>query len=141
MRTGPKEKPRELKIIEGVVNKRRIPEGIMEPDAGMPCMPTWLVGYGKTVWERLAPKLNAIGVLRFTDRDLFAAYCQTVAEYKDGVQEGNTTKQMKVLPQLRALAEHFGLTPASRSGIHAGGAGGGAGEVKSGAEKLLGGSG
>ena len=115
---GPKEKPRELKIIEGVTNKRRIPDSIMEPDPTVPVRPSWLTGYAKTIWERLAPKLGECGVLKYTDRNALAAYCCLVAAFRDAFRADDVANIVKLAPQIRAAGAEFGLTPSSRSNIH-----------------------
>ena len=140
MKRGTKEKPLELKVIEGVTDKQRIPDSCMDPDSSMPHVPEWITGYARTIWVRLAKELNRIGVLRFTDRDMFAAYCQTIAEYRNAIRDGSTAKQIKLLPQMRALASEFGLTPSSRSSIHSSKPKGN-NESKSKADVLIGGNG
>ena len=117
MKPGPREKPRELKVIEGVENKRRIPEGIMEPDPTMPVRPSWLTGYAKTIWGRLAPKLGECGVLKYTDRNALAVYCCLMSAFRDAERADEVNKMVKLAPQIRAAGAEFGLSPASRSGI------------------------
>ena len=120
MKPGPREKPRELKIIEGVTDRQRIPEGIMEPDVKCPSKPHWLEGYGRAVWERLAPELYRCGVLKYTDRNALAVYCSLMSAFRDAVRADDTGRMIKLAPQIRGAGAEFGLTPSSRSGIHVG---------------------
>ena len=120
-RPGPNPKPNKLKLINGVENKDRLNPDEPQVDTTMPTCPEWVKGYGIAVWKRLAPKLHTSGILTNIDRDMFAAYCMLVAGFRGAVRADDLNKQIKMTQQLRIMAAEFGLTPASRSGLHVSG--------------------
>ena len=115
---GPKKKPHKLKVLNGVENKARLNPNEPVVDKKMPIAPEWLKGYGMAIWARLVPKLHESGILTFVDRDLFAAYCQLMGEFRESVRADNVGRQVKLVQQLRIMAAEFGLTPSSRAGLH-----------------------
>lgn len=110
--------------------RRRLPA-----DPGpAPACPDWLDAVGRAEWERIAPELQAVSAL---DATTLALYCDAVSELRkvresldrDGRtwvdEKGHpkahplTNRHAALLQQIRQYAEHFGLTPASRSRINA----------------------
>ena len=73
---GRKPKPTVLKILEGNPGKRPINENEPIPPKGTVKCPTWLEPEAKKEWKRLAPSLEAMGVLTQADLTAFAGYCQ-----------------------------------------------------------------
>lgn len=44
--------------------------------------PEWLSEHGREAWERLAPELS----LTATDLDEFAAYCESISEFREATE-------------------------------------------------------
>jgi phage terminase small subunit len=113
---GAKPKPTALKLIAG--NPGRRPINTEEPE--YPSLshepPDWLSDEARAVWARLAPGLTMVGVLTEVDRDIFAIYCDMVAQYEIARREGQTMTPAFV-GQIRGLASEFGLNAAARSKI------------------------
>lgn len=106
----------------------------------VPDPPDWLAGIALEQWNRLAPKLNSLGLFETLDRDLLALYCDAYAGYvearqhspvqiierttKSGEPLGNyeqvsgwATIQKTTSKAMVDLMQMMGLTPASRSGL------------------------
>ena len=80
---GRKPKPTALKILEGNPGKR--PQNPFEPvpvKGDIKC-PDWLLPEAKKEWKRLAPALEAMGVLTMADQTAFEGYCQAYARWKE----------------------------------------------------------
>ena len=132
---GRKPKPTALKILEGNPGKRPINENEPIPPKGTVKCPTWLEPEAKKEWKRLAPSLEAMGVLTQADLTAFAGYCQAYARWKEAeefiTQHGSILRTksgyVQPVPQvsiaqtylkiMNRFAEQFGLTPAARSRI------------------------
>lgn len=109
---------------------------------GLPARPPELTGEAADEWERLAPELDAAGLLAVTDRGILAAYCLAVADLlaaRDAInREGRFVREpvqtskgdtlgervrehpaVKLLDRASArvqrLGAELGLTPASRA--------------------------
>ena len=138
---GRKPKPTALKKLEGDRGKGRRPLNEREPippKGGVKC-PAWLLPEAKKEWKWLAPALEAMGVLTMADTAAFASYCQAYARWREAEdvisQHGPVFRTpsgyLQQLPQvsisqqsqktMHALAAEFGLTPACRTRIIAGG--------------------
>jgi P27 family predicted phage terminase small subunit len=74
---GPKPKPAALKLLAGNPGKRPQPasSGRGRVRKGVPDRPPELTGEAAAEWDRLAPELDAAGLLAVTDRGTLAAYC------------------------------------------------------------------
>jgi P27 family predicted phage terminase small subunit len=98
--------------------------------------PDYLDAETRAVWDRLAPPLEAKGLLTDWDVDLFAVYCTAVVHHRRAVELVNQTNVLTkaagashvvknpalqvVRDQaaiLAALAGRFGLSPADRVGL------------------------
>ena len=153
---GRKPLPTALKVLEGDRGKGRRPVNEHEPvpPRGTVKCPAWLLPEAKKEWKRLAPSLEAMGVLTPVDASAFAGYCQAYARWKEAeefiTQHGSIFKtpsgyvqqvpQVSIAQQnlkiMQSFCSDFGLTPATRSRIIAGsGAEGGASDDPM--EKLL----
>lgn len=153
---GRKPLPTALKVLEGDRGKGRRPANEHEPvpPKGAVKCPAWLLPEAKKEWKRLAPSLEAMGVLTTVDLTAFAGYCQAFARWKEAeefiTQHGSIFKtpsgyvqqvpQVSIAQQnlkiMQSFCSDFGLTPATRSCIIAGsGAEGGASDDPM--EKLL----
>lgn len=101
--------------------------------------PSWLLPEAKKEWNRLAPSLEAMGVLTLVDVQAFAGYCQAYARWKEAeeflTQHGSIFKTpsgyLQQVPQvsiaqqnlkiMQSFCAEFGLTPATRARINAAG--------------------
>ena len=136
---GRKPKPTALKKLEGDRGKGRRPLNEREPippKGGVKC-PAWLLPEAKKEWKRLAPALEAMGVLTMADTAAFASYCQAYARWKEAeefiTQHGSIFKTpsgyvqqvpqvsiaMQNLKIMQSFCSEFGLTPASRARLYA----------------------
>lgn len=136
----PAAKPTKLKILTGRGDGkdsagRALPEEpAFEREAPEP--PPWLTDEALEEWERVAPSLEALDLLKPEDRAAFAAYCETWARYVGAVAEyrrdgltvinpdsGRVGKHPAVSiaenagAQLVRFANEFGLTPAAERKI------------------------
>lgn len=134
-------KPTALKLLEGDRGKGRRPLNKDEPipPQGEVKCPTWLLPEAKKEWKRLAPTLEAMGVLTMVDLQAFAGYCQAYARWKEAeefvAQHGSIFKtpsgyvqqvpQVSIAQQnlkiMQSLGSEFGLSPATRARIIAAG--------------------
>lgn len=135
---GRKPKPTALKMLEGNPGKRPLNENEPKPPKGTIRCPTWLEAEAKKEWRRLAPSLEAMGVLTTADITAFAGYCQAYARWKEAeefiTQHGSifqtSSGYVQQVPQvsiaqqnlkiMQSFCSEFGLTPATRSRIIAG---------------------
>ena len=138
---GRKPKPTALKILEGNPGKRPLNENEPVPPKGSVKCPPWLEPEAKKEWKRLAPSLEAMGVLTQVDLTAFAGYCQAYARWREAEeflsQHGSIFKtpsgyvqqvpQVSIAQQnlkiMQSFCAEFGLTPATRARIIAAGGG------------------
>ena len=138
---GRKPKPTALKILEGNPGKRPLNENEPIPPKGSVKCPSWLEPEAKKEWKRLAPSLEAMGVLTQVDLTAFAGYCQAYARWREAEeflsQHGSIFKtpsgyvqqvpQVSIAQQnlkiMQSFCSEFGLTPATRARIIAAGGG------------------
>ena len=154
---GRKPKPTALKVLEGNPGKRPLNDREPVPPKGTLKCPAWLLPEAKKEWKRLAPALEAMGVLTMADLTAFAGYCQAYARWREAeefiTQHGSIFRTpsgyVQQVPQvsiaqtylkiMNKFAEQFGLTPSSRSRIIA--SDGGPADAADEMENLLGGGG
>lgn len=89
---GRKPLPTNFKILMGNPGKQKLPKGEPQPPGDMPSPPDHLDEYGLQEWEKLAPGLNAMGVLTSVDGATFAAYCVSVARWRHAEEELNKVR-------------------------------------------------
>ena len=135
---GRKPKPTALKLLEGNPGKRPLNDREpVPPKATLKC-PAWLLPEAKKEWKRLAPALEAMGVLTMADLTAFEGYCQAYARWKEAeafiTQHGSIFQtpsgyvqqvpQVSIAQQnlmiMQSFCSEFGLTPATRARIIAG---------------------
>ena len=135
---GRKTKPTALKVLEGNPGKRPLNDREpVPPKATLKC-PAWLLPEAKKEWKRLAPALEAMGVLTMADLTAFEGYCQAYARWKEAeafiTQHGSIFQtpsgyvqqvpQVSIAQQnlkiMQSFCSEFGLTPATRARIIAG---------------------
>lgn len=132
---GRKPKPTALKALEGNPGKRPLNEREPVPPQGTIRCPSWLETEAKKEWKRLAPALEAMGILTTVDISAFAGYCQAFARWKEAEefisQHGSIFQtpsgyvqqvpQVSIAQQnlkiMQSFCSEFGLTPATRSRI------------------------
>lgn len=128
MARGRPPQPRRLKVLTGSARKDRERKGARPKGTTTP--PKGLDARALAEWRRLAPELEAEGLLTRRDREAFATYCDAVArvhELRELLTPEYLREQLtgKVYPQaLAALKfyeglkargeEKFGLSPADR---------------------------
>ena len=118
MKPGTKQKPSNLKLIQGDPGKRGVNENEPKPQGKIPSIPEWVAGYAREVWKRLAEGLYQMGILTYVDRDMFAMYCTLVSAFRDAVRSGDVKEQRLIAAQARIMAAEFGLTPSARAMLH-----------------------
>lgn len=139
---GRRPKPTKLKIIEGNLGRRPLNDAEPEPSTEGVRMPAELSAGAKAEWERIAPELQAIGILSVADLALFRIYCESVAEFDEAqafIRDNGRTyvlrdkdgavRFVQQFPQVaiarnaaervRKIAIEFGMSPASRSKVKA----------------------
>ncbi len=132
---GVKPKPTGQKILEGNFRKDRVNAAEPKP-TGPPVAPDWLKGVALEEWCRIAPALELQGVATDWDAVALAAYCSAVADLVEServlADEGYTVQtktgvarhpmsvvKTQALATIRQYSAEFGLTPSSRTRIHA----------------------
>jgi P27 family predicted phage terminase small subunit len=137
---GPPPKPTALKKLAGNPGHRPLNDREPMPEPGLPKMPPLLRGdkVARAEWKRLATELDRLNVLTKIDGLGLAAYCKAysrwIAAEEDITQRGVVldspqgrkknpacTVVAECLKQMLSFAGQYGLTPASRSRIHASG--------------------
>lgn len=137
---GRKPKPTAMKELEGNPGKHPLNTSEPKPNKKAPACPKWLEPEAKKEWRRLAKQMEAIGILTEVDMAAFAGYCQAYARWKEAeefiTQHGTIVKtpsgywqqvpQVSIAQQnlkiMQSFCSEFGLTPATRARIIAGGA-------------------
>ena len=122
--TGRPRKPTALKLIQGTYQPCRDAGDEPQPPAGSLDPPRDLGGEALAQWQHLAPLLLQIHVFTEADRNALARYCTLQAQFiliKKKVQRKPELIDtlLKLNVQLKSLEVEYGLTPASRSRIHA----------------------
>lgn len=127
---GPKPAP--ANVVELKTGKELRDPGVLPPD-GSAKRPSWVKGAAKAEWDRLAPKLERMGVLASIDANAFGAYCCAVADYVEAREDVEKRGQLvvgqrgemvrnpslmvaaKALEQLKTMGARFYLSPADRA--------------------------
>jgi P27 family predicted phage terminase small subunit len=131
---GPAPDPIPLKILKGIGNGKDqagYPIPAAPPfERGIPDAPPWLTPDAREVWDRVAPTLDRLDLLKPEDREAFTCYCEawatyraalkevrtyglTIESHKTGMQHKNpsVTVMETAANQLLRFAQQFGLTP------------------------------
>ena len=134
-RRGPKKEPKKMRLLKGGTGNRPEPEGEPEPKLDRPTCPQWLTEDARAEWRRLAPELDRLALLTIVDGTFFASYCQAYADMrrarrvlaKKGWTYKTPTGYLRNRPEVQvyhraialvaSLGAHFGLSPASRTGL------------------------
>lgn len=132
---GPKRKTAEQRRLTGNAGKRARAESAANYPRDVPRCPTWLDGLARDEWERVAPSLEALGLLTIVDQAELACYCLSVADLQANLKlietEGRTFTTEKgyvgqhpavsmaaaAMRRIKAFAADFGFSPSSRARI------------------------
>jgi P27 family predicted phage terminase small subunit len=127
---GPRPQPTALKLAKGERRPSRVNRDeptLPEPTTLRP--PKGLPVIAKREWKRLAPLLQASGVLRETDLTCLENYCRAFADLRLfeekaaelgpelSVAKGFASAVRQLRIQVNQLARELGLTPSSRAAI------------------------
>jgi len=134
---GAKPVPTRLKVLRGTDRPdRRNPH---EPavEAATPRCPAHLGVEAKREWRRASKQLAAVGLLAQIDRAAFALYCDSYGRWVEATEAIQTYGLMlkspngipmqspylavanKAAEQVRLLLGEFGMSPSSRTRVHA----------------------
>ncbi len=140
-RQGRKPVPTTLKVLRGNPGKRPLSDDEPRPKAKLPPPPSHLSAEAKREWWRLGKQLAALGLMTNIDRGALAIYCQAWARWLEAEQALKTYGVMvksptgypmqspylaianRAMEQIRAMLTEFGMSPASRTRVHAAPAG------------------
>ena len=133
---GRKPKPAALHVVQGTFRGDRHNPNEPRPKPGRPSCPRWLMDEAKKEWKRIAPELEALGMLTQLDRASLATYCQAWARFVEAEEQverygsviaAKNSDYISVSPwetlrrsnaaTVRAFASEFGLTPSARTRI------------------------
>jgi len=137
---GRKKKPIEIKKLEGNPGKRPLEDVVSAEDIKKVqeeqqiTKPRWMTMRAKAIWDRLFPYLEKLGILTILDKESFAGFCQSYADWVEARLEAQKYKQDKseyarrrykecmkladrAFEKWKTLAIEFGLTPSSRGRI------------------------
>ena len=129
--------PTQLKVLRGTLRNDRVnaDEPWTEPE--IPPCPRELGGTAKKEWKRIAPELARMGLLSKVDRAALALYCDNYGRWLEAIAAlqkfGVVIKSPSGFPmqspyvaianksgeQVRLLLSEFGMSPSSRSRVHA----------------------
>lgn len=84
---GPAKRPTNLALLHGETRPSRVNLNEPVPDAVEVAPPEWLDSRAVEIWGRLAPDLEAKGVLTAWDVDAFAQLCSTIIVAQDALQD------------------------------------------------------
>ena len=129
--------PTQLHLLRGNPGKRALNHQEPKPKIEMPLCPAHLDDEARKEWRRIGRELVKLGLMTKIDRSALAAYCMLWSRWIEAEQELKKTGTIvkakngfpvlspylivanKALEQMRVFLTEFGLTPASRSRIHA----------------------
>ncbi len=129
--------PTKLKVVRGTLRKGRI--NAQEPalPAEIPRCPAHLGDEAKREWKRVSRDLAACGLLTRIDRAALALYCEAWGRWVQAeealrrygvmikapsgfpMQSPYLAVANRAMEQIRALLSEFGMSPSSRTRVHA----------------------
>lgn len=137
MPAGRPRKPAELKVLQGTARPDRENATEPKPVIGASDCPAWLDATARGEWQRMAPALERLRILTEIDTAALAAYCQAYADHQWAAKRlqklgkvyqtktgfyrprPEVAMQRDAAVRMKAFLVEFGLTPASRSRVHA----------------------
>lgn len=132
---GRKPTPSNLHVLHGNPGRRPLNKSEPQPEACIPDPPEHLTERALREWHRVAPGLEALGILSEIDRAALAIYCQAwgrLVEAEEKLEQyGQVVKSPSGYPmqspylaisnaaakQVQSFATEFGMTPSSRTRI------------------------
>jgi P27 family predicted phage terminase small subunit len=133
---GRRPKPTEVKMLEGNPGKRRLPELMPQLPVGAPDPPESINADAIALaeWCRIAPELVTLNLLSVVDMAALAGYCQAFSMWQQASASIEEDGILLIGPlgprknpavgimydawkQVRAFAQEFGLSPASRAKV------------------------
>ncbi len=136
-RRGPKPMPTSLKLLRGTKRADRLNLNEPRVRAAIPPCPEHLGSEARKEWRRTARELARLGLLTKIDRTALALYCQAWGRWVEAEEAlrkyGTMVKSPtgfpmqspylavanKAMEQMRQLLVEFGMSPSSRSRVHA----------------------
>lgn len=82
-----------------------------------PRPPAFLTKEAKAHFRKVAKWLHESGIIRPSDTDALAVYCQAYANWAASIKDGDDVLARQLQGQLRQMQNEFGMTPASRSRV------------------------
>ena len=134
---GRKPKPTTMKMLTGNPGHRPLNPDEPKPALVAPSCPKTLQGEARKEWRRIVPELMALGLLTRIDRATLTGYCAAWGMYCEATAALGKTGQVikmsngmvavnpylyiahKALLLLHKFGSEFGLSPSSRTRIHA----------------------
>lgn len=136
-RSGRRPVPTALKLLRGNPGKRALNDAEPKPEPRLPKPPGHLGPEARREWRRAGRLLMAMGLVSELDRSALAAYCQAWGRWVEAEEQlrkyGMVVKSPsgfpiqspflavanKAMDQMRGYLVEFGMTPASRTRVHA----------------------
>ena len=137
MQRGRKPLPTHLKVVRGTLRKDRANRNEPQGAPAIPTCPRHLGEEAKREWRRVSKELRAMGLLTKVDRAALALYCDAWGRWVDALEAlrryGVMVKSPsgfpmqspylavanKAMEQMRLLLGEFGMSPSSRTRVHA----------------------
>jgi P27 family predicted phage terminase small subunit len=139
---NPRPIPTSLKRARGNPGKEKLNADEPQPSLELPACPDYLSPVSKKAWEILVPELSRMGILTSIDINAFIRYCVCLSDWKASfdflaahgpdlvthdangqitgvVPYPHTKRKRESENTLLRLETEFGLTPSSRSKVHA----------------------
>ena len=134
---GARPLPTNLKVVRGTLRKGRTNTHEPALDVEIPRCPAHLSDEAKREWKRVSRDLAPCGLLTRIDRAALALYCEAWGRWVEAEQALRTYGVMikapsgfpmqspylaianKAMEQMRAMLGEFGMSPSSRTRVHA----------------------
>ena len=134
---GPRPVPTPIKHLRGTQRADRMNDHEAKARVALPRCPAHLSGEAKKEWRRLGRQLAALGLMSSIDRGALAMYCQAWGRWVEAEEALKKYGMMvkspsgfpmqspylaianKAMEQMRALLTEFGMSPSSRTRVHA----------------------
>lgn len=126
--SGRKQKPIDLKLVEGNRGHRQINRRSPQPKKGHRAPPASLSSTGKKKFAVLVADLTSTGLLTVIDIDALSLYCDAYVRYWelqkemareraviDGKKNPKLTAMKEAFNQMRSIGSEFGWSPATRA--------------------------
>jgi P27 family predicted phage terminase small subunit len=117
---GPAPEPIGLKILKGLGNGRDSagrPIPVPPPfEKGCPDPPDWLAVEARELWERVAPSLDRLDLLKPEDREIFTAFCCSWVRFSDAVKTYQAEGLVVAMPPSGRRQAHPAVAIAEAAG-------------------------